>query len=270
MEIETQDQLPKIPLSLEEVGITDFKTQISITRGTRIYRYIADVSVVINLPSNRKGAHMSRFVETISEILSTEVNTHYSLEKMSIHVLKTLYELHPFQKGAIDLKFIFFARRHTPVSKRKTIENYDVKLITLWDQGNIKHELTMGTYGNTVCPHALSKNLKGHTHIQRSYAELTLKGKTEDIPDMEDISKILDECFSAPTYSLLKSEDEQWIVNQMWNNPLFVEDVSRNLLELASKHFLGSDLEITAKSISYESIHKHNIVSKGSTKIMKV
>ncbi|MFX0151401.1 MAG: GTP cyclohydrolase I FolE2 [Candidatus Hodarchaeota archaeon] len=269
MEEETQDQPPNVPLSLDEVGLSDFKTQISVTRGTKIYRYIADISVVINLPPFRKGVHMSRFVETISEILSSEVHTYYSLEEMSIYVLRKLNERHSFEKGLITLNFPFFTTRITPVSKQTSLESYNAELSTWWNRGEILHRLTLGTYGSTVCPHALSQNKLNHTHIQRAYAEISLKGKTEDIPDMEEISVILDNSFSAPTFSLLKSEDEQWLINHMWNNPLFVEDVTRNLLELASKHFSNRSIEINAKTISQESIHKHNIISKGSTKTMK-
>jgi GTP cyclohydrolase-4 len=269
MEKETQDQPPSVPLSLDEVGLTDFKTQISVTRGTKIYRYITNVSVVINLPPSRKGVHMSRFVETISEILISEVHTHYSLEEMSLHVLQKLNERQQFEKGSITLSFPFFTNRTTPVSKQSSLENYNAELSTWWNHGEVLHKLTLGTYGSTVCPHALSQNKSNHTHIQRAYAEISLKGKTEDIPDMEEISMILDQSFSAPTFSLLKSEDEQWLINHMWDNPLFVEDVTRNLLELASENFSDRVLEICAKTVSQESIHKHNIISKGSTKTVK-
>ncbi|MFX1282233.1 MAG: GTP cyclohydrolase, FolE2/MptA family [Promethearchaeota archaeon] len=264
MEKETQDQSPVVSLSLDEVGLTDFQTQVSITRGTKVYRYQTTVSVVIDLPPSRKGAHLSRFVELISEILSSEVQIHYSLEEMSIHVLRKLNERHPFEKGSITLDFIFFTNRITPVSQRPSIENYKAQLITWWDKGNIMHKLTLGTYGSTACPHALSQNSANRTHIQRAYAEISLQGKTTDIPDMEDLSVILDKSFSAPTFSLLKAEDEQWIVKRMWENPLFVEDVTRNLLQLALENYSSRKLEIQAKTVSQESIHKHNIISKGS------
>ncbi|MHA2243623.1 MAG: GTP cyclohydrolase, FolE2/MptA family [Candidatus Hodarchaeales archaeon] len=264
MEKETQDQFPEVLLSLDEVGLTDFKTQVSVTRGKKVYCYETTVSVVINLPPYRKGVHLSRFVESISEILSSEVHIHYSLEEMSIHVLQKLNERHPFEKGSITLEFIFFTNRTTPVSRRTSVENYNAKLTTWWDQEEIIHELTLGTFGSTVCPHALSQNSVNRTHIQRAYAEISLQGKSPDIPDMENISLILDESFSAPTFSLLKAEDEQWIVNHMWDNPLFVEDVTRNLLKLASKQFSDRKLKIRAKTVSHESIHKHNVISKGS------
>lgn len=266
MKNETQDQSPVVSLSLDEVGLTDFRHQVSITRGTKVYHYQTTVSVVIDLPPSQKGAHLSRFVESISEILSSEVQVHYSLEEMSIHVLQRLNERHPFEKGSISLDFIFFTNRTTPISQRSSIENYDAQLITWWDQGSIIHKLTLGTYGSTACPHALSQSSASRTHIQRAYAKISLQGKTADIPDMEELCDILDDSFSAPTFSLLKAEDEQWVVNRMWENPLFVEDVTRNLLQLTLKRFPNRRLEIRAKTISQESIHKHNIISKGSIK----
>ncbi|MHA1974674.1 MAG: GTP cyclohydrolase I FolE2 [Candidatus Hodarchaeales archaeon] len=260
----TQDQTPRVLISLDEVGVTDFHTQISITRGTRVYRYTTTVSVVINLPSSIKGAHLSRFVETISDVLSSEIHTHYSLEEMSIHVLKKLHERHSFDNASITLKFLFFTSRTTPVTRKESIEHYKAELTTWWHNEAIEHELSLGTFGSTACPHALAQNISEHTHIQRAYAEISIKGKTEDIPDMEDLSKLIDQSFSAPSFSLLKSEDEQWVVDRMYENPLFVEDVTRNLLELASTHYSQKKVLVKAKTISQESIHKHNVVSKGS------
>ncbi len=265
MNLETQDQFPDVQLSLDEVGITDFRTQISITRGTKIYRYTTNIKVVIDLPPSKKGAHMSRFIESISEILSSKTDSFFSLEEMSIQVLQELNSRHPFERGMITLTFEFFTPRLTPVSKRNSMENYQGRLVTKWKSGSIIHELSLGTSGSTACPHAQVNNPLNRTHIQRAYAELTLKGKTSEIPDMEIISKILDESFSAPSFSLLKQEDEQWVVDRMHENPLFVEDVTRNLLINAVQKFKESKLEIKAITTSLESIHKHNIISKGST-----
>ncbi len=269
MDLETQDQKPEVELSLDEVGITDFRTQISITRGTKIYRYTTNITVVINLPRSKKGVHMSRIIESIAEILSTKTGSFYSLEEMSIQVVEELNSRHPFHTGSVIIDFEFFTPRITPVSKRKTMENYHGRLCTYWNKGNVTHELSLGTYGSTACPHALKKSDGKRTHIQRAYAEVTVKGSTNEIPDMEDMSKILDESFSAPSFSLLKSEDEQWVVERMYENPLFVEDVTRNILENMVKSFSKQDLEISAKTTSLESLHKHNILSKGTTSTKK-
>jgi GTP cyclohydrolase-4 len=269
MNLETQDQKPEIQLSLDEVGITDFRTQISITRGTKIYRYTSNITVVINLPQFKKGVHMSRIVESIAEILSTKTGSYYSLEEMSIQVLKELNSRHPFHTGSVVVVFEFFTPRITPVSNRKSMENYQGKLSTYWNKGNVLHELSLGTYGSTACPHALEKSNGKRTHIQRAYAEVTVKGSTQEIPDMEEMSKILDESFSAPSFSLLKSEDEQWVVDKMYANPLFVEDVTRNILRNMARIFTKNDLEISAETTSLESIHKHNVISKGRTSTKK-
>jgi GTP cyclohydrolase-4 len=269
MNLETQDQKPEIQLSLDEVGITDFRTQISITRGTKIYRYTTNITVVINLPQFKKGVHMSRIIESIAEILSTKTGSFYSLEEMSIQVVKELNSRHPFNTGSVVIDFEFFTPRITPVSKRKSIENYRGRLCTYWNKSNVTHELSLGTYGSTACPHALKKSNGKRTHIQRAYAEVTVTGSTSEIPDMEDISSILDESFSAPSFSLLKSEDEQWVVNRMYENPLFVEDVTRTILRNMAEAFSNLDLEISAKTTSFESIHKHNIISKGTTSTKK-
>ena len=269
MNLETQDQKPEIQLSLDEVGITDFRTQISITRGTKIYRYTTNITVVINLPQSKKGVHMSRIIESIAEILSTKTGSYYSLEEMSILVFEELNSRHPFHTGSVVVEFDFFTPRITPISKRKSIENYRGRLCTYWNKGEVTHELSLGTYGSTACPHDLKNSDGKRTHIKRAYAEATVKGSTTEIPDMEDMSRILDESFSAPSFSLLKSEDEQWVVDKMYDNPLFVEDVTRSILRNMAEAFTKQDLEISAKTLSLESIHKHNVISKGTTSTKK-
>ena len=81
---DTQDKEPSVPISLDEVGLTDFKTQVSITRGTKLYSYNTDVSVFVNLPSSKKGVHLSRFVESISEIKSFLRRSPLSIQTVSI------------------------------------------------------------------------------------------------------------------------------------------------------------------------------------------
>ncbi|HNU62062.1 MAG TPA: GTP cyclohydrolase, FolE2/MptA family, partial [Methanofastidiosum sp.] len=62
-------------------------------------------------------------------------------------------------------------------------------------------------------------------------------------------------------FTLLKTEDESFVVDKMHTNPLFVEDVCRNMLSLASSKFNKS--KIHAECLSYESIHRHDVFAEG-------
>ena len=79
-----------------------------------------------------------------------------------------------------------------------------------------------------------------------------------DILNHED--EICEECFSSPTYSVLKTKDEKFVVEKMFSNPKFVEDLTRECFEKVKETDLKGTIEI--KAISYESIHKHNVIAE--------
>ena len=73
---------------------------------------------------------------------------------------------------------------------------------------------------------------------------------------IEELIYIAEQSASSPIYPLLKREDEKFITEQSYDNPVFVEDIVRNI---AVK--LDNDSSITwfeVSSENYESIHNHS------------
>ena len=70
--VQTQDAKPSYEVYLTNVGVKNLKTFIKIKHGQQQYRFIADVEVVVDLPPHLKGVHMSRLVESVTEILADE------------------------------------------------------------------------------------------------------------------------------------------------------------------------------------------------------
>jgi GTP cyclohydrolase-4 len=105
------------------------------------------------------------------------------------------------------------------------------------------------------------------SHNQRNVC--TAFFRTDDDIDIEadDIIDLVQGAFSSPTYELLKRDDEGQVVINAHNNPRFVEDVVRNVLESIVERYskLPDDVEITVKSESEESIHKHNAFAERTT-----
>ena len=99
--------------------------------------------------------------------------------------------------------------------------------------------------------------------MQRALGILRVTGKTEEMPKYEDMIDVIERSFSSRTYSLLKLEDELLITKQMHDNPVFVEDVCRNILQNAKDLFTNRNLEMFAEAVSLESIHKHDVIAQG-------
>jgi GTP cyclohydrolase I len=105
----------------------------------------------------------------------------------------------------------------------------------------------------TVCP--CSKEISEHgAHNQRGEVRVSLRFKK--FIWIEDIIRLVEESGSAEVYSVLKRDDEKYVTEKSFENPMFVEDVVR---EVARK--LEADPNITwfsGDSENFESIHNHS------------
>ncbi len=266
-QIETQNAKPKEEISLDYVGITNFKTLLVITRNGKTFHLTPVIEATINLPADMKGAHMSRISESIVEIINDERNAHNSVEELSLQVLKKLKEKHPYTNAHLSLNFDFFYETKTPVSKKKTFEVTNVTVKTWVEDGKEDQiEISVEYIGNTACPHAMMNNPEKRTHVQRALGKLSARGQIKQMPSFESMVMVLRKSFSAETYSILKTDDEQSVIDCMYENPMFVEDVCRSILAKAKEKFKGKKLHLVAIVRSLESIHKHDAIAKGSVK----
>jgi len=105
----------------------------------------------------------------------------------------------------------------------------------------------------TVCPCSKEISQFG-AHNQRSLVTVNLRFKK--FIWIEDIIQLIEECASCDLYSILKRPDEKYVTEKAYENPMFVEDVVR---EIAKR--LKRDRNITwftVESENFESIHNHS------------
>jgi GTP cyclohydrolase-4 len=260
--IDTQDKPPEHPLRLEKVGITNLKTLVKIERYNKEFRHIPLIDIFVDLDKMKKGVHMSRLIESITEMLEEEVvEKHSSLEHIGKRILEKVKKKHHFKKAGIQIDSELPMYEKTPASKKDTVEIHGICVKVLNDGETWTKLLRVSVLGNTACPHALSIN-KGKTHIQRAVGILEIETDFENEIALEDMVATVEKSFSSRVYTLLKSEDESFIVRKMYENPLFVEDVCRNMLALSSRIF--RNCHVQAKCISSESIHRHDVYAEGS------
>ncbi len=263
MVIETQNEEPKYRIQLSKVGVKNLKTFVVTERSGMRHHIVPKVEITIDLPAELKGVHMSRLVESMTEELSEQFRVYPSIEEIQIKILDGLAHKHPFSNGEVKFEFEFGYTTKTPVSKKRTWEVCDVTAITRKNsKAPFIHEVEIKVVGNTVCPHCMANN-DGLTHIQRAIGTLRVVGKTDQIPTYGSMIEVIESSFSSKTYSLLKLEDEMYVTKEMYENPLLVEDVCRNILQHAKDAFSDKDLEMFAEARSLESIHKHDVIAQG-------
>ena len=261
--IDTQNEKPKYRIQLNKVGVKNLKTFVVTERSGMRHHIVPNVEITIDLPAELKGVHMSRLVESMTEELSEQFRVYPSIEALQIKILDGLAQKHPFSRGEVKFEFEFGYTAKTPVSNKRTWEVCDITAITRKENNRpFMHEVEVEVIGNTVCPHCMANN-DGLTHIQRAIGTLRVVGTTEAIPKYGSMIEVIENSFSSKTYSLLKLEDEMLVTKQMHENPLLVEDVCRNILQLAKNAFFDRDLEMFAEARSLESIHKHDVIAQG-------
>jgi len=264
---DTQNDQPETALKLTEVGIKNLKTLMTIEREGTVFKFIPLCNLYIDLARNLKGAHLSRLVEAVTTVLTREAPAHHeSVERMAVTVLNRVFEKHPYQRARIALEFDFAVDMKTPESQKFTIEVYRIKVVCVKQKDlNPFFKITAISRGNTACPHGLATS-GGKTHIQRAVGKLTLIGTEDNIPTFEEMIDVVENSFSSRTYAILKTVDEVAVINRMYSNPSFCEDVTRKILASAQEQFVnagGKKLDIEAETISEESIHKHDVASRG-------
>jgi GTP cyclohydrolase IV len=257
----TQDRLPKVNESIDRVGISGLKAALTLlSRGAEPFHFIADIDLFIDLDTQRKGIHMSRLVESINEtIFKGSQSPKESFEKLGVDILRELQKRHKYQRGEITMKTTLLLRRYTPVTSKPTDEPYDVCVKVSLDKDFFRKNLEVKAIGSTLCPHSL-ETTKGKAHVQRAEINLSIETPIEENIVLEELIDICERSFSSPTYTVLKTVDEAAVVEEMFRNPKFVEDVARDCFKQARNLNFKGRLKIRVRSL--ESIHKHDAVSE--------
>jgi GTP cyclohydrolase I len=210
----------------------------------------------VSLPHNFRGTHMSRFVEILSRF-------HHEIAIHNIgQILKTMKQELAAESAHIEMEFPYFIEKKAPVSGALGLMEYQCRFIgSLTDK--VKLTLAVSVPIITLCPCSKEMSEKS-AHNQRGQIRVEIRFK--GFFWIEDLIELIEDCASSPIYSLLKREDEKYVTEHAYENPVFVEDVVRNV---AVK--LDSHPDITwyrVETESYESIHNHDAYASLEKKII--
>ncbi len=245
---DTQSQKDTRELPINKVGIRELKYPIAVKdKDIKIQHTVANISMYVDLPKQYKGTHMSRFLEII-EGHNREIHVNAIFK-----ILNQMQKLLKAKASHIEVEFPFFMCKKAPISKRKSLMNYKVKFHAVKDNKREDFIMTVKVPVTTLCP--CSKNIsKYNAHNQRG--EVTVSIRFNNSVWIEDVIKIVEESSSCDLYSLLKREDEKYVTEKAYENPLFVEDLVRNIvLKLKQNKDI---IWYSVEAENFESIHNHN------------
>jgi len=245
---DTQNQLDLRQIPINKVGVTNLKYPILVKdKENEIQHTIANISMTVDLPKEFKGTHMSRFVEILQ---CDEREMHVdSIDRILVEMQKKLNA----SASHIEIKFPYFKEKKAPATGKLSLMDYMVKFHAVRNEKKKDFILTVYVPVTTLCP--CSKNISKYgAHNQRG--EVTVSVRFKDTVWIEDLISIIESSASSELYSLLKREDEKFVTERAYENPVFVEDLVRNVVIK-----LRENKNITWYSVeaeNFESIHNHN------------
>src|SRR5712672_3427758 len=235
-------------LRIDKVGVRGLRFPIQVRDKARsVQNTVATIGMFVDLPKEFKGTHMSRFIEVL--------NAHGSV----IHVENINEILHALRKklsaatSHIEIEFPYFMVKKAPVTRLESLMDYVARFDATAMNGEIDFVLTVKANVTTLCP--CSKAIaKYGAHNQRG--EVTVAVRSTRVVWIEDVVAMIEGAASSELYALLKRQDEKAVTERAYENPVFVEDLVRNVVLKLNTHSDVTWYKVEAEN--HESIHNHN------------
>jgi GTP cyclohydrolase I len=258
-------------ISIDEVGVCGVQIPLRMmTRDGGTQNTIASVEMAVSLPASVKGTHMSRFTQVMNEALGEDSVLDHAKVFALVKNIALRLDAH---RAALTLRFPYFLPRKAPVTDNVGLAPYQAGIEVIFDR-HIKesffHRTSVQVSGQTCCP--CSKEISDFdaetgrgqgAHSQRGIISLTVDNLPNSLVWFEELIDVCEKSFSAPSYPILKREDERAATMAAYNNPTFVEDVIRNVeVQLRSEEwkFKISRADVTVRNL--ETIHFHDAYAR--------
>jgi len=242
-----QSQPDNRKITIDKVGVKGIRYPIVVQdREKGIQHSVADLNIYVELPHQRRGTHMSRFLEVLNRY-----HTEVFIDKLDAFLseLKTTLKA---DSAYIDIMFPFFVKKKAPVSRVSSLLSYDCNFNASFKDS---FELWIGVKVpvTTLCPCSKAISVYG-AHNQRS--EIFIKVRYREFVWLEELIQLAEKHSSCEIYPLLKRSDEKYVTEKAYNNPKFVEYVVREITLELNKDKRITGFYVEAENL--ESIHAHN------------
>jgi len=246
--IDIQNQKDDRKIDIQKVGVKGIKYPIVVLdRANGTQHVNATINIYVNLPHHFKGTHMSRFVEILNEFRG-QIN----IKTFQKILQKIRQKLHA-ASAHMEIEFPYFVEKIAPVSGAKSLMDYMCSFSGQVNGKTTDFVVSVVIPVTTVCPCSKEISNMG-AHNQRSM--VTAKVRFKKFFWIEDIIRMVEDSASGEVYSLLKRVDEKFFTEKAHENPMFVEDVVRNVAQELNRddNFIWYSVEAE----NFESIHNHS------------
>lgn len=291
---DVQQEEPRVPIRLDRVGVTGLRRIIRLAgRGADggssppDTLFDATLDLFVELPAGQKGAHMSRFSDTVEDALAEIGELESSaVESLAERIARQLTVDQRARQVEAQIRAHFPLTRRAPVSGKRSQELYTLIGMAVATRERCVRLVGVEVEGMMACPcaqemvraHARERLLDDGvdetttdrvldlvplaTHNQRGRGQLLVG--TDQSVGAEDLVDIVEAAMSSQNYDLLKRPDELFVVEKAHRQPRFVEDAVREMLRsvVATYERFPDDAYVHAKQVNLETIHKHEVFAE--------
>ena len=243
-----QNQPDPRRIAIDKVGVRGLRYPIEVRDRARTRQdTVATVAMTVDLPHHFKGTHMSRFVEVL--------NAHGRLVHVENipDILRELQDRLDANAAHVEMEFPYFVEKAAPVTGSLGLVDYGVKFDAAAYGDEIVFTVHVTVPVTTLCPCSKAISAYG-AHNQRGY--VTVAWRSSRTIWIEEMIALVEESASSEIYSLLKRPDEKAVTERAFDNPVFVEDLVRNVAVRLNGRDDVTWYRVEAENM--ESIHNHS------------
>jgi GTP cyclohydrolase IV len=291
---DVQARRPATNLSLTRVGVTGVEKVVRISgEGAESQLFYATLECFVDLNPRQKGAHMSRFEETVNEAIEQVVlNEAFKAEWLAAHIAQQVRERQESLRAEVHVTARYPEYKPAPLSGVPTQEIYTLHGSAVASESGTRRLVGVSAQGMTACPCAqemvtaasrerLEADGFSEDEIERVFEHVPVATHNQrgvgtfyvGCPERCDreihgsnLLRIVEESMSSEIFELMKRPDELAIVERAHRRPRFVEDCVREQVRMALEEFkeFEPDTFIMARQENLETIHQHNVVAERS------
>jgi GTP cyclohydrolase IV len=275
-------------VGLSRVGVTGVEKVVRIREET----FFARLDCFVDLSSQQKGAHMSRFEEVVNETIREVVlkESPFRAETLAQHIAELVRERQGAERAEVTIEARYPEHKPAPVSRVGTQEIYTLYGRAVALPTGTRRMVGVSATGITACPCAqelvaarakerlradgfteeqigrVFEHVPVATHNQRGLGTLHI-GCLEQCDaeiDASTLLEIVEGSMSSEIYELMKRSDEVEVVEKAHRRPRFVEDCVREMVAGVVRRFpeLDDGSFVSARQENLETIHQHNVVAE--------
>ena len=245
---DVQNSHDRREIKIDKVGVKNIEYPIVVKdRAKETQTTVGTINMCVDLPAHFKGTHMSRFLEVLNEHKDSAIGVEQIPE-----LLASLRSRLDAETAQFSITFPFFIDKFAPVSGAKGVMPYRCSFDASAGRVN-DFVVAVEVPVTTLCPCSKEISARG-AHNQRG--RVKVKVRFEGVLWIEELIDWIEESASCDLYPVLKRQDEKFVTEKAYDNPRFVEDLTREVtLRLkADPRIRWFSIEVE----NFESIHAHN------------